>query len=75
MSLISSKKYPPLLDIASKTGKANALTSIDLSSLTKGVFNLATLLESNHLECFLFQTALALLDASGTASYENPAIL
>ena len=51
--------YPRLLSIGGNTGKVNTFTPIDLGNLTGGVFNAATLLEGNNLECFVLQSIMA----------------
>ncbi|KAJ9659345.1 hypothetical protein H2198_003221 [Neophaeococcomyces mojaviensis] len=51
--------YPRLLSFGGNTGKPNTFAGVDIANLTGGVFNTATLLEGNNLECFVFQTILA----------------
>ena len=42
-------KYPELLVIGGNTGKVNTFTGVDVTDLSGGVFNGATLLEGNNL--------------------------
>lgn len=51
-------KYPNLLSIGGNTGTPNSFSGVEVSELTKGVFDSATLLEGNNLECFLFQVSV-----------------
>jgi len=51
--------YPRLLSFGGNTGEVNTFAGVDLANLTGGVFDTATLLEGNNLECFAFQIALA----------------
>ncbi|KAM0815535.1 hypothetical protein AB5N19_01333 [Seiridium cardinale] len=47
--------YPPLLSFGGNTGTTDSFFPVDISDLTGGVFNAATLLEGNNLECFVLQ--------------------
>ncbi|KAI4194513.1 MAG: hypothetical protein LQ350_007720, partial [Teloschistes chrysophthalmus] len=62
---------PRLLSVGGNTGTTNSFTGVDITALTKGVFNGATLLEGNNLQCFIFQLVQA--EASGfvTGLYED----
>ncbi|KAI0125584.1 hypothetical protein BJ170DRAFT_695627 [Xylariales sp. AK1849] len=51
--------YPPLLSVGGNTGTTNSFTGVDISDLTGGVFNAATLLEGDNLECFVLQSVQA----------------
>lgn len=59
--LAAAAQYPEFLSIGGNTGKTNTFTGIDLSMLTGGVFNGATLLEGNNFACFAFQAVVQLL--------------
>jgi len=61
-------KDPRLLSVAGNTGTVDSLTPVDIGSLTKGVFDAATLLQGNNLECFIFQT----IQAAGPDVTANP---
>ncbi|KAK7722702.1 hypothetical protein SLS57_004907 [Botryosphaeria dothidea] len=50
---------PRLLSVGGNTGEPNTFTPVDIGDLTGGVFNAATLLEGNNLQCFVFQSILA----------------
>jgi hypothetical protein len=54
--LAAAAQYPQFLDIGGNTGKPNTFTGVDLQNLTGGVFDGATLLQGNNLECFVFQS-------------------
>src|SRR5205823_9256196 len=41
--------------IGGNTGTVNSFTGLDLSNITGGVLNTATLLEKNNLLCFVFE--------------------
>ncbi|ORY70187.1 uncharacterized protein BCR38DRAFT_332499 [Pseudomassariella vexata] len=47
--------YPRLLSFGGNTGKPNTFVGVDVADLTGGVFNSATLLNGNNLECFVLQ--------------------
>lgn len=51
--------YPRLLSFGGNTGEVNTFTGLDVGNLTGGVFNTATLLEGNNLECLALQSAMA----------------
>jgi hypothetical protein len=46
--------------IGGNTGTPNSFTGIDITNLTGGVFNAATLLESNNLMCFVMEVVKTL---------------
>ncbi|KAL2870904.1 peroxidase family protein [Aspergillus lucknowensis] len=48
-------KHPELGSIGGNTGTVNSFVGLDLSDMTGGVFNLATLLKDNNLLCFVFE--------------------
>jgi hypothetical protein len=48
-------KYPELGSIGGNTGTVNSFTGVDLSDLTGGLLNAATLLEGNNLLCLVFE--------------------
>lgn len=53
--LAAAAQYPQFLDIGGNTGKVDTFTGVDIQDLTGGIFNGATLLQDNNLECFVFQ--------------------
>lgn len=79
--IAAAEQYPQFLDIGGNTGKVNTFTELDVTNLTAGVFNGATLLEGNNLECFLFQSVQNLVPdllkslvsnvAGGTSLFNN----
>jgi hypothetical protein len=50
--LLYAERYPPLLDISRNTGEVNTFTPVDLSSLTMGVYDVASLFQGNNLQCY-----------------------
>ncbi|KUJ08136.1 uncharacterized protein LY89DRAFT_691409 [Mollisia scopiformis] len=56
--LAAAAEYPQFLDIGGNTGTVNSFTGVDIQNLTGGVFDGATLLEGNNLECFVFQAVV-----------------
>lgn len=62
---------PRLLSIGGNTGTTNSFTGLDITNLTSGVFNGATLAEGNNLECFTFQLMQAEAPGVVTGFYEN----
>ncbi|KAF8865690.1 Cloroperoxidase [Acephala macrosclerotiorum] len=56
--LAAALEYPQFLDIGGNTGKVNTFTGVDIKNLTGGIFDGATLLQGNNLECFVFQAVL-----------------
>ena len=62
-----------LLSIGGNTGTTNSYTGVDLSELTKGVFNINTLTQGNNLECFVFQLVQAEAPGFLTSLYTNVA--
>ncbi|KAF2853377.1 Cloroperoxidase [Plenodomus tracheiphilus IPT5] len=57
-------KHPELGSIGGNTGKVNTFTGVDLSNITGGVLNTATLLENNNLLCFVFEVLKTFLPNS-----------
>lgn len=56
--------YPQVLAIGGNVNGVNTYAPLNISDLTYGVYNTATLLEGDNLACFVFQTAQLLqLDA------------
>ena len=47
--------YPQFLSVGGNTGKPNTFTGVDITNLTGGVYNAATLLQGNNLFCFAYQ--------------------
>jgi hypothetical protein len=56
--LAAAAEYPQFLDIGGNTGTVNSFTGVDITNLTGGVFNGATLAQGNNLECFVFQAVV-----------------
>ncbi|OJD31450.1 oxidase [Diplodia corticola] len=48
-------KHPELGSIGGNTGTVNSFTGLDLSDITGGVLNAASLLEGNNLLCFVLE--------------------
>ena len=69
--LAFAKRDPRLLSIGGNTGTPNSFTGLDISALTNGVFNGATLADGNNLECFTFQLVQAGAPTLLTGLYEN----
>lgn len=53
--LAAAAQYPQFLSVGGNTGTKNSFTGIDVTNLSGGLFNGASLLQGNNLECFLFQ--------------------
>ncbi|KAL8663239.1 MAG: hypothetical protein Q9168_008125 [Polycauliona sp. 1 TL-2023] len=62
---------PRLLSVGGNTGTTNSFNGIDASSLSKGVFNSATLAQGNNLQCFIFQLIQAEAPGILTGVYED----
>ncbi|KAM0798671.1 hypothetical protein BDR22DRAFT_881597 [Usnea florida] len=62
---------PRLLSIGGNTGTTNSFTGLDITNLTNGVFDGATLAEGNNLECFIFQLVQAEAPTLVTGLYED----
>ncbi|CAO1601084.1 hypothetical protein XANCAGTX0491_004748 [Xanthoria calcicola] len=60
-----------LLSVGGNTGTTNSFTGVDVTALTKGVFNGATLAEGNNLQCFIFQLIQAEAPGLVTGLYED----
>ena len=50
-----ARQDPRLLSVGGNTGTPNSFAGIDITALTKGVFNGGTLAQGNNLQCFIFQ--------------------
>jgi hypothetical protein len=48
-------KYPVLASIGGNTGTVDSFTGVNISDVTGGLLNAASLLEGNNLLCFVFQ--------------------
>ncbi|KAH9880574.1 hypothetical protein IAQ61_000867 [Plenodomus lingam] len=57
-------KHPELGSIGGNTGKVNSFTGLDMSDITGGVLNSATLLDNNNLLCFTFEVLKTFLPNS-----------
>ncbi|KAL8808640.1 MAG: hypothetical protein Q9200_004169 [Gallowayella weberi] len=62
---------PRLLSVGGNTGTPNSFTGINVTALTKGVFNGATLAQGNNLQCFIFQLIQAEAPSVLTGLYED----
>ncbi|KAI4131366.1 MAG: hypothetical protein LQ338_001251 [Usnochroma carphineum] len=60
-----------LLSVGGNTGTTNSYTGVDVTALSKGVFNGATLAQGNNLQCFIFQLIQAEAPGVLTGVYEN----
>lgn len=54
---IAAVQYPQFLSIGGNTGTTNSFTGVDMTNLTDGVFNAASLTQGNNTICFAFQFA------------------
>jgi hypothetical protein len=52
-------KHPILLNIGGNLGKVDSFAAVDLTNLTGGVINAASLLEKNNLVCFALEAVKA----------------
>ncbi|KAL8735008.1 MAG: hypothetical protein Q9166_001133 [cf. Caloplaca sp. 2 TL-2023] len=66
-----AKRDPRLLSVGGNTGTTNSFTGLDITALTKGVFNGATLAQGNNLQCFIFQLIQAEAPGVLTGLYED----
>ncbi|KAL8790909.1 MAG: hypothetical protein Q9213_000334 [Squamulea squamosa] len=64
-------KDPRLISVGGNTGTTNSFTGVDITALTKGVFNGATLAQGNNLQCFIFQLIQAEAPSVLTGVYED----
>ncbi|KAL8702424.1 MAG: hypothetical protein Q9201_004399 [Fulgogasparrea decipioides] len=62
---------PRLLSVGGNTGTPNSFTGVNITALTKGVFNAATLAQGNNLQCFIFQLIQAETPGLLTGVYED----
>ncbi|KAI4137554.1 MAG: hypothetical protein L6R39_007217 [Caloplaca ligustica] len=62
---------PRLLSVGGNTGTTNSYTAVDVTALSKGVFNGATLAQGNNLQCFIFQLIQAEAPGVLTGIYED----
>lgn len=53
--LAAATQYPQFLSVGGNTGKTNSFAGVDITDLTGGVYNSATLLQGNNLMCFGYQ--------------------
>ncbi|KAL9033247.1 MAG: hypothetical protein Q9214_007606 [Letrouitia sp. 1 TL-2023] len=51
------QQHPELSAFGGNTGTVNSFTGLDITNLTGGAYNAATLFQGNNLACFLFQSA------------------
>ncbi|KAI4100309.1 MAG: hypothetical protein LQ345_007460 [Seirophora villosa] len=62
---------PRLLSVGGNTGTPNSFTGVDVSALTRGVFNAATLADGDNLQCFVFQLIQSEAPGMLTGVYED----
>ncbi|KAI4246883.1 MAG: hypothetical protein L6R42_009777 [Xanthoria sp. 1 TBL-2021] len=62
---------PRLLSVGGNTGTTNSFTGVNVTALTKGVFNGGTLAQGNNLQCFIFQLIQAEAPGLLTGLYED----
>lgn len=70
-----AEKDPRLLSVGGNTGSVNTFTPVNITSLTGGVFDAATLTEGNNLECFVFQILQAAMPDIAGGSESNLATI
>ncbi|KAB9006561.1 hypothetical protein FH972_026915 [Carpinus fangiana] len=56
--------YPKTLKFGGNTGKVNSFIGLDVSDITGGAFNAASLLQGNNLGCFAFAAAQQAIPAA-----------
>ncbi|KAL8651753.1 MAG: hypothetical protein Q9226_004568 [Calogaya cf. arnoldii] len=66
-----ARQDPRLLSVGGNTGTTNSFTGVNITGLTKGVFNGATLAQGNNLQCFIFQLIQAQAPGVLTGLYED----
>ncbi|KAF2212834.1 hypothetical protein CERZMDRAFT_111854 [Cercospora zeae-maydis SCOH1-5] len=54
---VNNAMYPGIIRFGGNTGTTNSFAGVDLTDLTGGVFNLATLAEGNNAACFFLQAS------------------
>lgn len=57
--LDAAVQYPQFLSIGGNTGTVNSFSGVDITNLTNGLFNSASLLDADNLGCFIKQNAMA----------------
>lgn len=57
-TLLAAAKYPKFLDVGGNTGTTNSFVGVDVSDITGGVFNSASLAQGNNLACMAMQYAV-----------------
>lgn len=67
-------KYPELASIGGNTGTVNSFTALDISDLSGGVLNVATLLEGNNLLCFALEVVKTVSPNSLSNLFETLAV-
>lgn len=65
------QRDPRLLSPGGNTGTPNSYVGVDPSSLSKGVFNAASLTKDNNLECFTFQLVQSEAPGLVTSLYKD----
>lgn len=74
-NLEMASQHPEFLSVGGNTGTVDSFVGVDPSDLTGGVFNGATLLEGNNLQCYIQQVAIQQLPdiLSGLLTDVDPA--
>ncbi|KAI4090285.1 MAG: hypothetical protein LQ344_004833 [Seirophora lacunosa] len=62
---------PRLLSVGGNTGTPSSFTGIDVTALTRGVFNGATLSQGDNLQCFIYQLIQSEAPGMLTGVYED----
>lgn len=59
--LAAAADHPEFLSVGGNTGTVNSFTGIDITNLTEGVYNGASLAKGNNALCFAMQAAVQAL--------------
>ncbi|KAF2086924.1 Cloroperoxidase [Saccharata proteae CBS 121410] len=64
--------FPETFSTGGNTGTVDSYAALDISNFTGGVYNGATLLEGNNLQCFVFESMLAAAPDVLKGGYADP---
>lgn len=67
-------KYPVLASIGGNTGTVNSFAGVNISDISGGVLNAASLVEGNNLLCYAFQAVKAFSPDSLSSLYATLAV-